>query len=113
MKRRFAHDLKIYYYHNTIYGGAFRNAARSRTKFDPVEKICSLDKNYAVFIIGDADMASYELTADSFEDWQKLKKQVQKNHLAEPNGPAVLGRLTDREHASSHFRNVSAVAIWH
>ena len=29
MKRRFAHDLKTYYYHNSIYGGAFKNAART------------------------------------------------------------------------------------
>lgn len=72
MKRRFAHDLKTYYYHNTIYGGAYNNPARTYTGFESMDKICSMDKNYAVFIIGDADMAPYELTPDSIESWQQL-----------------------------------------
>ncbi|NJN77829.1 MAG: hypothetical protein HC803_05435, partial [Saprospiraceae bacterium] len=28
MKTRFAHDLKVYYFHNTIYGGVYEDAAR-------------------------------------------------------------------------------------
>lgn len=70
MKTRFTHDLKTYYYHNTIYGGAYSNAARSQ--FVPIERIIGEDKNYAVFIIGDADMAPYELSSNSLESWEKL-----------------------------------------
>ena len=48
MKRRFAHDLKTYYYHNTIYGGAYSDVGRS--KFESIDKITRLDKNYSVFV---------------------------------------------------------------
>jgi uncharacterized protein with von Willebrand factor type A (vWA) domain len=72
MKRRFAHDLKTYYYHNTLYGGAYSNPARIYTSFESMDKICSLNNNYAVFIIGDADMAPYELTPESLANWQQL-----------------------------------------
>ena len=78
MKRRFAHDLKTYYFHNTIYGGAYKDAFRAQTSFENLEKILALDKNYAVFIIGDADMASYELTKDSLKDWQALKNRFER-----------------------------------
>lgn len=73
MKTRFAHDLKTYYYHNTMYGGAYSDVRRR--KFVPVEKIASQDKNYSVFIIGDADMAPYELGPRSLESWEKLKER--------------------------------------
>jgi len=76
MKTRFAHDLKVYYYHNTIYGGVYAEAAR-RT-FIPVDKLISNDKNYSVFIIGDADMAPYELTEASRLAWQKLTEHFQR-----------------------------------
>ncbi len=78
MKRRFAHDLKTFYFHNTIYGGAYKDSFRLQSQFENLEKICSLDKNYAVFIIGDADMAPYELTKDSMRDWQALKKRFER-----------------------------------
>ena len=78
MKRRFAHDLKTFYFHNTIYGGAYKDSFRLQSQFENLEKICSLDKNYAVFIIGDADMAPYELTRDSMRDWQALKKRFER-----------------------------------
>jgi uncharacterized protein len=71
MKRRFAHDLKTYYFHNTIYDGVFKDEYRS--KMEKIEKICTFDKNYAVFIIGDADMAPYELTQSSLNGWMALK----------------------------------------
>jgi len=73
MKRRFAHDLKTYYFHNTIYGGAYHNPARFESAFDDLEKICKLDKRYAVFIVGDADMAPYELSKHSIQDWQAIR----------------------------------------
>ncbi len=78
MKRRFAHDLKTYYFHNTIYGGAYRDEYRSQSAFEPLEKILTLDKNYAVFIIGDADMAPYELSKDSLKNWQALKDRFER-----------------------------------
>lgn len=78
MKRRFAHDLKTYYFHNTIYGGAYSDSFRSQTQFENIEKICQLDKNYAVFIIGDADMASYELSKDSIKNWKTLKDRFER-----------------------------------
>ena len=78
MNRRFAHDLKTYYFHNTIYGGVYKDAFRSQKQFEPIEKICQLDKNYAVFIIGDADMAPYELSKDSIKDWQALKNRFER-----------------------------------
>ncbi len=72
MKRRFAHDLKTYYFHNTIYDGVYQDAFRS--KLVPTEKLCKLNKNYAVFIIGDADMAPYELSEYSLYNWQEINK---------------------------------------
>ena len=75
MKRRFAHDLKTYYFHNTIYGGAFKDVKRNYSSFEKIEKLCALDKNYALFIIGDADMAPYELGEDSIKDWQSLEER--------------------------------------
>ncbi len=73
MTRRFAHDLKTYYYHNTIYGGAFTDP--QRTHFESLDKIMLNDKNYSVFIIGDADMAPYELSERSMNDWRKLRER--------------------------------------
>ena len=73
MNRRFAHDLKTYYFHNTIYGGAFTDVRRSQ--FEPMDKILQNDKNYSVFIIGDADMAPYELSDKSMNDWRALEER--------------------------------------
>ncbi len=84
MKRRFAHDLKTYYFHNTIYGGAYRDPSRSYTSFEPLDKICQLDKNYALFVIGDADMAPYELTDDSVAGWQSLEKRFRRSIWLNP-----------------------------
>ena len=78
MNRRFAHDLKTYYFHNTIYGSVYKDAFRTPTKTETIEKLLQLDKNYAVFIIGDADMASYELTKESMRDWQALKDRFER-----------------------------------
>lgn len=72
MKTRFAHDLKTYYFHNTIYGGAYTDVRRR--DFVPVDKIIADADTYSVFIIGDADMAPYELDYSSLGNWQKIKK---------------------------------------
>jgi uncharacterized protein with von Willebrand factor type A (vWA) domain len=76
MKTRFAHDLKVYYFHNTIYGGAYSDLRRQ--KFVPIEKILSNDKNYSVFVIGDADMGPYELSEASMRNWGALKKRFKR-----------------------------------
>ena len=73
MKRRFAHDLKTYYYHNTIYDGLYTD--ERRLKFEKLSKILKQDKNYSVFVIGDADMAPSELTPRSYNNWEELKKR--------------------------------------
>ena len=76
MKRRFAHDLKTYYYHNTMYGGAYSDTRR--TKFESIEKLMKLDKNYSIFVIGDADMAPYELTSESVRNWTELSERFKR-----------------------------------
>jgi uncharacterized protein with von Willebrand factor type A (vWA) domain len=70
MKRRFSHDLKTYYFHNTIYGGAYTDPARRN--FEPIDKILANAKDYQVFVIGDADMAPYELSQSSIAHWQAI-----------------------------------------
>ncbi len=76
MKTRFAHDLKTYYYHNTIYHGAYKDVRR--TQFVSIDKIASENKNYSVFVIGDADMAPYELGKTSIETWEVLTKKYKR-----------------------------------
>ncbi len=73
MKRRFAHDLKTYYYHNTIYDGLYTD--ERRLKFEKLSKVLQQNKNYSVFVIGDADMAPSELTPRSYNQWEELKKR--------------------------------------
>ncbi|MEM1328533.1 MAG: hypothetical protein AAGI23_21435 [Bacteroidota bacterium] len=73
MKTRFAHDLKTYYFHNTIYGGVYANSAR--TKFIPLDQLLKLDKQYNLFVIGDADMAPYELDSHSLQEWASLQQR--------------------------------------
>ena len=76
MKTRFAHDLKTYYFHNTIHSGVYSDAAR--TQFVPIDKLKLQDKNYTVFVVGDADMAPYELHRSSIRDWQKIGKHFKR-----------------------------------
>ena len=78
MKRRFAHDLKTYYFHNTLYGGAYKDGLRTHNSFEHLDKLCEMDKNYAVFIIGDADMGPYELSPSSMAAWQALKDRFER-----------------------------------
>ncbi len=85
MKTRFAHDLKVHYFHNTIYGGVYEDPARR--KFIHLKKLLLLDKNYSVFILGDAAMAPYELDKSSQEDWQKLKKKFKRIAWLNPVRP--------------------------
>jgi uncharacterized protein len=78
MNRRFAHDLKTYYFHNTIYGGAYKDSLHTQKSFESIEKLCEMDKNYAVFIIGDADMGPYELSQNSMVTWHALKDRFER-----------------------------------
>ncbi len=76
MKTRFAHDLKVYYFHNTIYGGAYTDVGRR--EFVKIDKILSMDKNYSLFIVGDADMGPYELSENSLHNWNSLKERFKR-----------------------------------
>lgn len=96
MKRRFAHDLKTYYYHNTIYGGVYADAARS--KFVTIKKFNQQSKNYSVFVIGDADMAPYELGDNSIRDWNLIKERFPRMAWMNP--------LEERFWAGSYTINV-------
>jgi uncharacterized protein with von Willebrand factor type A (vWA) domain len=60
MKIRFAHDLRIFYFHNVIRETVFSDEARSK---EPVglESLLREGKHHRVFIVGDASMAPYEL----------------------------------------------------
>ncbi len=61
MKRRFTHDLKIYFFHNSIYDRVYTDEHRREPV--PLSKILKLDPLHKVFIVGDADMAPHELLA--------------------------------------------------
>ena len=76
MKRRFAHDLKTYYFHNTIYGGAYTDPARRN--FEPLDRMLANAADYQVFVIGDADMAPYELSQSSIANWQAVVERFPK-----------------------------------
>jgi uncharacterized protein len=78
MNRRFAHHLKTYYFHNTLYGGAYKDGLHTQKSFEHIDKLCEMDKNYAVFIIGDADMGPYELSQSSMATWQALKDRFER-----------------------------------
>ena len=76
MKTRFAHDLETYYFHNSIYDRVYADARR--TKMVTIEKILNKDKDYRVFIIGDASMAPYELNKQSMRCYKKMKKKFKR-----------------------------------
>ncbi|MDX1629694.1 MAG: hypothetical protein R3345_13400, partial [Fulvivirga sp.] len=78
MKTRFAHDLEVYYFHNTIYDYIYLD--EQRTKSIAIDQLLSHNKAYSVFFIGDAAMAPYELDSVSIASIkaivQKFKKCV-------------------------------------
>jgi uncharacterized protein with von Willebrand factor type A (vWA) domain len=82
MKTRFAHDLETYYFHNTIYDHVYSDSRRYKPV--SVEKILSKNKDYRVFIIGDASMAPYELNSVSLRTYKKLKKKFKKTVWLNP-----------------------------
>jgi len=78
MKTRFAHDLEVFYFHNTIYNHVFLDERRSKPLH--IDKLLMRNKSYRVFFIGDAAMAPYELNTNSMTNikaiTQKFKKSV-------------------------------------
>lgn len=76
MKTRFAHDLEVYYFHNTIYDRVYTD--ERRTKAIPVENLLSHNKDYRVFFIGDAAMAPYELNSHSIHNLKAISQKFKK-----------------------------------
>lgn len=76
MKTRFAHDLEVYYFHNTIYDVVYTDD--QRRKPIPIDQFLSKDPSYRVFIVGDAAMAPYELTRYSINSWTQIKEKYKK-----------------------------------
>jgi len=56
-------DLKYYYFHNCLYGAVYSNLARTRSI--PWESFLAQGTDAHLMIIGDANMAPYELLASS------------------------------------------------
>ena len=76
MKTRFAHDLEVYYFHNTVYDRVYTD--ERRTKSIPVDNLLSHSKEYRVFFIGDAAMAPYELNTLSINSLQAITNKFKK-----------------------------------
>ncbi|MGZ6276817.1 MAG: vWA domain-containing protein [Syntrophales bacterium] len=53
-------DLKIYYFHNTIYSRVWQDAER-RYKPEPIDEFVRKDPETRLIVVGDASMAPYEL----------------------------------------------------
>jgi uncharacterized protein with von Willebrand factor type A (vWA) domain len=53
-------DLKIYYFHNTIYSRVWQDAER-RYKPEPIDDFIRKDPETRLIMVGDASMAPYEL----------------------------------------------------
>ena len=53
-------DLKIYFFHNTIYSRVWQDAER-RYKPEPIDEFIRKDPETRLIIVGDASMAPYEL----------------------------------------------------
>ena len=82
MKTRFAHDLEVYYFHNTIYDRVFSD--ERRTKSVTIEKLLLHSKSYRVFFIGDAAMAPYELNTRSIRAIQSIVQKFKKSVWLNP-----------------------------
>ncbi|WMN11123.1 hypothetical protein QYS49_37270 [Marivirga salinae] len=76
MRTRFAHDLEVYYFHNTIYDRVYTD--ERRTKAISIEKLLSHNKDYRVFIMGDAAMAPYEINSLSIESLKSIPQKFKK-----------------------------------
>jgi len=101
MKTRFAHDLKVFYFHNTIYNVVYSDARRS--KAIPIKHITDLNKNYKLFIVGDAAMAPYELNRNSVNHWLKLKEKFRKIAWLNPDAEKYWSRTQTTVYLSQMF----------
>lgn len=82
MKTRFAHDLEVFYFHNTIYDVVYKDERRSKRL--EVERLLDYNKDYRVFFIGDASMAPYELSNSSIKSIQSITKKFKKTVWLNP-----------------------------
>ncbi|MEQ6165882.1 hypothetical protein AAOE16_01705 [Ekhidna sp. MALMAid0563] len=82
MKTRFAHDLEVFYFHNTIYDRVWVDERRST--YISVEKLLKYNKDYRVFFIGDSAMAPYELSSLSIQNIQAIVKKFKKSVWLNP-----------------------------
>jgi len=82
MKTRFAHDLELRYFHNTVYDVIYTD--ERRTKYENTDKVLDLDPNYRVFVVGDAAMAPYELDERSVIFWGRLKEKFKRTAWLNP-----------------------------
>lgn len=82
MKTRFAHDLEVYYFHNTIYNRVYTD--ERRTKSISIDKLLAHNKAYRVFFIGDAAMAPYELNSLSIESIKSIAHKFKKSVWLNP-----------------------------
>lgn len=82
MKTRFAHDLEVYYFHNTIYDRMYVDERRS--KAIAIDKLLMHDKSYRVFFIGDAAMAPYELSSMSIQSIKSIGHKFKKSVWLNP-----------------------------
>jgi uncharacterized protein len=83
MRTRFAHDLEVFYFHNTVYNVVYKDERRSK-RFE-VERLLQYNKDYRVFVIGDAAMAPYELDMRSIKTWQAISKKFKKTVWLNPD----------------------------
>lgn len=82
MRTRFAHDLEVYYFHNTIYDRVYVD--ERRTKSITIDKLLMHSKTYRVFFIGDAAMAPYELNSYSINTIKSIVHKFKKSVWLNP-----------------------------
>ncbi|MEM8938291.1 MAG: hypothetical protein AAGC64_02975 [Bacteroidota bacterium] len=82
MKTRFAHDLEVFYFHNTIYDRIWID--ERRTTYISIDRLLKYNKSYRVFFIGDAAMAPYELSSQSRESIQAIIRKFSKTVWLNP-----------------------------
>ena len=82
MKTRFAQDLEVYYFHNTIYDRVYVD--ERRTQSITIDRLLMHNKAYRVFFIGDAAMAPYELNNYSINVIQSIAHKFKKSVWLNP-----------------------------
>ncbi|MGC8603147.1 MAG: vWA domain-containing protein [Desulfomonilaceae bacterium] len=95
-------DVKIFYFHNTIYDFVWEDAQR-RYKPQRVQDLATWDKQSRLVIVGDASMAPYELMATDGSI-----------HIEERSGLPSIDRLGLLSHSFSHsvWLNPTPYRLW-